>query len=231
MLKFVLLCLICTSPTIELLAQEMRTELLESGQAIQVPENVLTVPGLPIVIPPAESERLISDYNQFRSKGYADAEGTPQVDMVLEAIRDLRMNNDPRADSYRDISSINLSNVPFSLGRVPDELVKETSDNLFYMVGPKQAVRIYSNTALGAIYIQEFHDSEIVRRDAAGETIAGYPADIGRMRYPGNRWVTTVLAQRDGKVLFVQVSSHTENEAEQALLDTLMRSLLTEVES
>lgn len=205
------------------------SRVLADGTQIEVPTDVITVPGEPVVLMESDATRIRSMYEQVQQQGYADVQDSvPEVDIVFNKIR--ASIADGRSQGLVRFEEAKLQQLPFPIGKFPREFVNEESDNYLYFIGDSVGVRVFERTSIGSIYIREFQGGEIRVGGEPDYEIAGFSGYLSKVRYADGQWVTAVLISNGVRTILMQASSDLSQRATRETFDKILASLLTTVE-
>lgn len=132
------------------------------------------------------------------------------------------------------LDSESVSRLPFPLSAVPTGFVHTESENFVIPAGP-QITRLYSDTELGTLLIQEFQNGQVDARpqvEAGGLPAqqliaAGFPVYVTIVKYFGEKWTTVAVTGNGHKAFYIEVGTRINEPKSESRLVALLSSLLT----
>jgi len=128
--------------------------MLESGDQAMLPEGMIKIPGVPFAMTEDDGRRMEDAKQQLEQNGYVDqSDAQPMASIYLQMMRsEVGQGRSGQTTNVYEATDFDLSN--FGAGKVRAELLTPESE-AYVIDNDPMLIRVYSDTALGDIFIQE----------------------------------------------------------------------------
>jgi hypothetical protein len=213
------------------------TPVIAGGQ-----QKPLGVPGPPTSIPPSAVAAMERDRQSVRTKGYVDRSSTSSpADVLLATIGEKEQAAEAR------LRTTGQRTLPDELGFLPwsPELARHLplepnplaarlipiDARAYVLTGPARVTRVISKTELGPAVIREMQNSRFMTAPgtpAPALRAAGVPLYVATVKYRGERWGTSVMAQTPSRVIHVDLGTRIVTDADRRRLIEFMTPLVAQ---
>lgn len=180
--------------------------------------------------------RITRDTAEAKQAGFIDRASVPSpLDDVLREARDDESKTQAmiagRTQSvrrrYLALNEVLEKRAPMRLAALPASLLRGNSEN-FIAVSKGRTVRVYSDTALGALMVREVAGAALqtVGDRKPDVSISGTPVFLSTVKYAGSRWVTEAVAGPPGRVVHVFFGTQIDTAEKSALMQSVLAALL-----
>ena len=198
---------------------ETRTEILKNGRSLLVPKDAVMVPGHPIMFTEDDLNGFRETKKSLDTLGYVNAPGN-SLPMADETLRMARKRQPPAAlgptNREKELAEGNFLRVrdvnveAMGLAKVNPSYLNKDSEG-YVSAGRSEAVRVYSNTKLGNIFIHEIVGAKMKTLNPDPTygvqfgTAHGYASNI---RYDNGQMITLYALSTDTGVLTIALEAN-----------------------
>jgi len=208
-----------------------RAEMLESGDQAMLPEGMIKIPGVPFAMTEDDGRRMEDAKQQLEQNGYVDqSDAQPMASIYLQMMRsEVGQGRSGQTTNVYEATDFDLSN--FGAGKVRAELLTPESE-AYVIDNDPMLIRVYSDTALGDIFIQEGKGSKmgVVGNAPPNVHIGGHRGYSTRVRFAGGQFATIVIMPTDTGSMLVEIGTDVEGLNQVSEMKALLTGLLTEKE-
>lgn len=204
---------------------------LENGEQVVVPKGMTLIPGQPLVLSEKDMAQVATAKAQLDKWGYVDRPGDQPI--AKSALTFLRGEFEKKAaDNARAVNVVAASAFDFSkihAGKVSPDILNSKTE-AYVVVTEQDISRVYANTAVGDIYINEMVGARMGVIGGAGTPnmhIAGFQGYKTTVRYADGQMATVVLIPTSNGVTMIEIGS-TFEEQRSTILQELLTTLVTD---
>lgn len=182
----------------------------------------LVADGYPFLIRQSLVDQMRADREHMKSTGYMERSSPlTRAEYVLAAM-DLQRNSDQaggRSPSFIEVENFDASELGVELADVPAYALGTHSRGYVLQATANLVQRIYTDTSFGTLLIDEHIGGRLYADGDPDMVIVGQPAWLSTIRYPGNKWATTVAVHADsGRLLIVQADRRFDGPTQDAFI-------------